>query len=145
MKLTGDLKKNVEQSASREAKKTAIEDAGMELTDDELDKVAGGFDGIPIVYRPARGNEIELWKSMADGETRTLSWLGSNGDKIENLVERHGYSLTINAMRGGVISTSIVDCSAAAAGAQLVCSVCGQMPHPGYSGKNCPFCENPLF
>ena len=44
MKLTGDLKK-VEESASREEKKAAIEQAGMELTDDELDKVAGGAGG----------------------------------------------------------------------------------------------------
>ncbi len=42
MKLTGDLKKKVEEAASREANKAAIEQAGMELTDDELDNVAGG-------------------------------------------------------------------------------------------------------
>lgn len=43
MKRTGNLKKKVEESANREEKKTAIADAGMELTVDELDKVAGGF------------------------------------------------------------------------------------------------------
>ncbi len=43
MKLIGDLKKKVEESTSREAAKAAIEDAGMELTDEELEKVAGGY------------------------------------------------------------------------------------------------------
>lgn len=42
MKLTGNLKKKAEQSESREAKQAAIERAGMLLTDDELDAVAGG-------------------------------------------------------------------------------------------------------
>ena len=42
MKLTGDLKKQVEKTASRQEKKAAIEQAGMLLTDDELDMVAGG-------------------------------------------------------------------------------------------------------
>ncbi len=42
MKPIDDLKKKVEQSASCEAEKSAIEKAGALLTDDELDKVAGG-------------------------------------------------------------------------------------------------------
>ena len=45
MKLTGDLKKQVEKAESKEEKKKLIENAGMELTDDELDEVAGGFGG----------------------------------------------------------------------------------------------------
>ena len=45
MKLTGNLKKQVEKAESKEEKKKLIENAGMELTDDELDEVAGGFDG----------------------------------------------------------------------------------------------------
>lgn len=36
IKLTGDLKEKVEKAESREAKKAAIEQAGMELTDAEL-------------------------------------------------------------------------------------------------------------
>jgi|GEM_PF-1038082 len=43
MKLTGDLKNQVEKAESKEEKKKLIENAGMELTDDELDEVAGGF------------------------------------------------------------------------------------------------------
>ncbi len=42
MRLTGDLEKKVEQSASRETKKAAIEDAGMLITDGELELVCGG-------------------------------------------------------------------------------------------------------
>ena len=42
MKLIGDLKKQVEQTASREGKRAAIAKAGMLLNDDELDQVSGG-------------------------------------------------------------------------------------------------------
>ena len=42
MKLIGKLKKRVEQTSNKEEAKKIIADAGMELTDDELDKVAGG-------------------------------------------------------------------------------------------------------
>ena len=45
MKLTGDLKNQVEKAESKEEKKKLIENAGMELTDDELDEVAGGSSG----------------------------------------------------------------------------------------------------
>ena len=42
MKLTGVLKKKVEVAETMETKKDIIADAGMELTDDELENVAGG-------------------------------------------------------------------------------------------------------
>ena len=42
MKLTGNLKKQVEKAQTREEAKEAIENAGMLLEDDELDMVAGG-------------------------------------------------------------------------------------------------------
>ena len=42
MKLTGNLKKIVYNAKTREEAKTAIEDAGMILNDEELDKVSGG-------------------------------------------------------------------------------------------------------
>ncbi len=42
MKLTGELKKNVDKAESREEAKNLIAEAGMELTDEELDQVAGG-------------------------------------------------------------------------------------------------------
>ena len=42
MKLTGNLKKQVEKVETREAARDAIASAGMLLNDDELDQVAGG-------------------------------------------------------------------------------------------------------
>ena len=42
MKLKGKLKEQVEKAETKEEKKSLIEDAGMELTDAELDQVSGG-------------------------------------------------------------------------------------------------------
>ena len=42
MNLIGELKKQVEKTDDRDEKKKLIEDAGMELTEDELDAVSGG-------------------------------------------------------------------------------------------------------
>ena len=42
MQLTGELKEKVEKTETKEQAKKFITEAGMELTDDELDKVAGG-------------------------------------------------------------------------------------------------------
>ncbi len=44
MKLTGDLKKQVETAQTKDEAKDAIKKAGMELTDDELESVTGGVD-----------------------------------------------------------------------------------------------------
>lgn len=50
MKLTGNLKKQVEATATKEEAREAIRNAGMELTDDELDQVAGGgIDGFNLM------------------------------------------------------------------------------------------------
>ena len=43
MKLIGKLKEKVEKTETKEEAKKVIEDAGMMLTDDELDQVAGGI------------------------------------------------------------------------------------------------------
>ncbi len=48
MKLTGELKKHVEKADSREEKKRLIEEAGMELTDEEMDIVSGGGESIDL-------------------------------------------------------------------------------------------------
>ena len=42
MKLIGELKEKVEKTETREEAKKVIEEAGMELTDEEMDQVAGG-------------------------------------------------------------------------------------------------------
>ncbi len=43
MKLVGELKDKVEKAENQEEAKKIIKEAGIELTDDELDQVAGGF------------------------------------------------------------------------------------------------------
>ena len=42
MKLVGDLKDKVEKAENQEEAKEIIKEAGMELTDEEMDQVAGG-------------------------------------------------------------------------------------------------------
>ena len=42
MKLTGRLKEQVEQAKTKEEAKDLIAQVGMELTDEEMDQVAGG-------------------------------------------------------------------------------------------------------
>ena len=48
MKLTGKLKEDVERAGNKEQAKELIAEAGMELTDEEMDQVAGGGDQIPV-------------------------------------------------------------------------------------------------
>ena len=43
MKLVGELKEKVEKAENKEQAKEIIANAGMNLTDEELDVVAGGF------------------------------------------------------------------------------------------------------
>ncbi len=49
MTLTGELKTQVENTNTKEEVKEVLEKEGIELTDEELDQVAGGFHpSIPI-------------------------------------------------------------------------------------------------
>ena len=50
MKLVGNLKKQVEATNSKEQAREVIENAGMLLTDDELDNVTGGSDNDQPAY-----------------------------------------------------------------------------------------------
>ena len=43
MELTKELKEKVEQAQSKEEVKIILEEAGLEITDEELDQVAGGI------------------------------------------------------------------------------------------------------
>ncbi|MCR4658538.1 MAG: hypothetical protein K5770_20255 [Lachnospiraceae bacterium] len=45
MKLTGNLKKQVEKAETKDEKKSLIENAGMLLTDEEVETVSGGAGG----------------------------------------------------------------------------------------------------
>ena len=53
MKLVGELKDKVEKAETKGEAKEIIKDAGMELTDEELDQVAGGgyIVGVPEILR----------------------------------------------------------------------------------------------
>lgn len=42
MRLIGKLKENVEKAENKEQAKELIAEAGMELTDEEMDQIAGG-------------------------------------------------------------------------------------------------------
>lgn len=50
MKLTGELKKQIEKAETKDEKKSLIENAGMLLSDDELENVAGGKSNIFMPY-----------------------------------------------------------------------------------------------
>jgi bacteriocin-like protein len=52
MRLVGRLKEEVEKAETAEKKKKLIEEAGMELDDEELEQVSGGLGNLknPIVY-----------------------------------------------------------------------------------------------
>ena len=43
MELTKELKEKLENAESKEEAKKILEEAGVELTDKDLDKVAGGW------------------------------------------------------------------------------------------------------
>ena len=42
MQLTGELKEKLENAESKKEAKKILEEAGVELTDEEMDQVAGG-------------------------------------------------------------------------------------------------------
>ncbi len=44
MRLTGDLKERVEKAGSVEEAKKVIKEAGFEISEEEIESVAGGYD-----------------------------------------------------------------------------------------------------
>ena len=62
MKLTGKLKTQVDNAATKEEKRETIKKAGMLLTDDEFDKVALSDDDMEKVAGGVVGRiSKELW------------------------------------------------------------------------------------
>ena len=61
MKLTGNLKKQVESAPTKEEKREAVKQAGMLCSDDELDQVSGGVTrgGDVCPYNPYCGFSFE--------------------------------------------------------------------------------------
>ena len=68
MKLVGNLKKQVEETTNKEEAKEVIEKAGMELTDEELDKVAGGGDGYNYDFCEWGPNNTHEWFTNENGQ-----------------------------------------------------------------------------
>ena len=64
MKLTGELKDKVDQTANLEEAKDVIAKAGMLLTDDEVSEVAGGASAGNLIYQ---GKGDAQYPSRLDG------------------------------------------------------------------------------
>ena len=82
MKLTGNLKKQVESEGTKEGRKRLIEKAGMKLTDEELDKVAGGSQ-----LNGTSGPSSEFGRFTASGSPQLN--LPSNGLSYQEWQDQH--------------------------------------------------------
>ena len=72
MKLVGKLKEKVNKAETKEQAKEIIADAGMELTDEEMNKVAGGQSRIDEDIRKALANKYVV----AEGANQKISLNG---------------------------------------------------------------------
>ena len=85
MKLIGNLKKSVEKTETKEEARALIEDAGMKLSDEELDQVVGGVDTL-IVTKQMTG-----WKrGLQVGQTVP----GQNPEDLQNQLQGLRSSIT---------------------------------------------------
>ena len=89
MRLTGDLKKKVEKAAKREEAKETIRQAGMELTDEELQNVAGGFRTDTSVYEflcpycgENRRDKISILENLSGSNAVKYQCIGIKGPHI---------------------------------------------------------------
>ena len=57
MKLVGKLKENVEKASSKEEAKKMIEEAGVSLSESELDAVTGGIGPAPRGIVPRKDKD----------------------------------------------------------------------------------------
>ena len=74
MKLVGKLKESVAKAENKEQAKEAIKQAGMELTDEEMDQVSGG-----LAYKATNSALTELDEEGIDiGGAYVMQW---NGEK----------------------------------------------------------------
>ena len=58
MKITPELKEKLETAKTAEEKKKLIAEAGMELTDEEIEKIAGGI--VVADWQDGGGYEVGL-------------------------------------------------------------------------------------
>ena len=70
MKLIGELKEKVEKAENQEEAKKIIKDAGMELTDEEMNQVAGGTTTILMLSSDNRIQQGKLmrWNHMHEDD-----------------------------------------------------------------------------
>ena len=66
MKLTGKLKEKVDKAESAAEAKDIIAEAGVELTDEEVDNVAGGVYRNPNARRPNDDTHIKAPKAKGN-------------------------------------------------------------------------------
>ena len=76
MKLIGELKKQVESTATKEEAKDVIANAGMELTDDELDNVVGGWASPNYIKDVNQLSEEERKLLLEKGEELKQPYMG---------------------------------------------------------------------
>ena len=74
MKLIGNLKKQVDKATDISEKRSLIENAGMKLTDDELDMVVGGSPSVLNVTKK------EYPRHYSNGKSSSGSTSGGNSD-----------------------------------------------------------------
>ncbi len=80
MKLIGEIKKQVESTATKEEAKDVIANAGMELTDDELEQVAGGY-GIWDCDRNIHACGQAVWDESLGKYVRRCKFCGATIEK----------------------------------------------------------------
>ncbi len=81
MELSKELKEKVEQAKSKEEAKNILKDAGMELTDTELDQIAGGE---PLFRLPLS----QQWKNI-------MQFTGELKEKVEKTESKEEAKKTI--------------------------------------------------
>lgn len=82
MKRTGELEKKVNEAADQAEAKGFIERAGMILTDEELEKVAGGAGNF---QQFARGSYVD--------QDQCIVYTVSGGDKMSAIAIRFGVTV----------------------------------------------------
>lgn len=65
MKLIGDLKKKVDEANTKEEAKELIANAGMELTEEEMDAVSGGSSLVDVCQCPMCGHPVSMNPSQS--------------------------------------------------------------------------------
>ncbi len=89
MKLTGNLKKQVEKAESKDEKKSLIENAGMLLNDEELEKVSGGVGGASKYcvegYSEMTRGYVKMYVSTYEDAVKLCKLLGIGTEYIKEV------------------------------------------------------------